>query len=386
MKSSPQREPATENVRTMKVVIRVDASVHIGTGHVMRCLTLANALRACGATVTFVCREHEGHLCEHLDASGFSVCRLPAPDGAATRPRRDDYVAWLGVPQDVDAEQTLACCHRDDAPADWLVVDHYGLDVTWENRVRSLALHTLVIDDIADRRHSCEILLDQNLNRHPEQRYRSLTPDHCRLLLGPQYALLREEFAVAASELRQRSGDVGRILIFFGGTDPSGETLKACRAVAGEISNNVTVDVVVGAVNRRCEDITRFCRNDARFRYHHRISNMAELIRDADLAVGAGGTTAWERTFLGLPTLTIAVAKNQVDGTEALAAQGAIHYLGTRDTVTEEHIAATLRALLRHPDSLLAMGQRCLDIYGPDQAPGVDWVLAAMDEVSHARA
>jgi len=113
---------------------------------------------------------------------------------------------------------------------------------------------------------------------------------------------------------------------------------------------------------------------------------MAELIRDADLAVGAGGTTAWERTFLGLPTLTIAVAENQVDGTEALAAQGAVRYLGTRDTVTEEHIAATLRALLRNPKSLLAMGQKCLDIYGPDRAPGVDWVVAAMDEVSHTRA
>ena len=152
-----------------------------------------------------------------------------------------------------------------------------------------------------------------------------------------------------------------------------------------EISDDVTVDVVVGAVNPRREDIARFCRTDARFRYHYQVSNMAELIRDADLAIGAGGTTAWERTFLGLPTMTIAVAENQVDGSEALAAQGAIRYLGTRDTVTEEHIAATLRALLTHPETLLAMGQRCLDIYGSDRTPGVDRVIAAMEEVSHAR-
>jgi len=229
------------------------------------------------------------------------------------------------------------------------------------------------------------MLLDQNLNRSPEQRYRSLVPDHCRLLLGPQYALLRDEFTAAARELRPRSGHIERILVFFGGTDSSGETLKSCRAVAAVVPNDVTVDVVVGAANPRRDDIARFCETDARFGYHCQITNMAELIRDADLAIGAGGTTAWERTFLGVPTVTIAVAENQVDGSEALAEQGAIRYLGTRHTVAEPQITATLRDLLAHPESLRAMGQRCFEIHGSDGAPGVDRVVRAMEEVSRAR-
>lgn len=384
MRSSRPSEFATESNRMTNVGIRVDASVAIGTGHLMRCLTLANALRARGSTVTFVCREHEGNLCEHVEASGFAVCRLPVSETRSSEFARDDYAAWLGVPQATDAVQTLSCLHQDGASTDWLVVDHYGLDAAWENRVRSVALNTLVIDDIANRPHACELLLDQNLNFSPDERYGSLVPEQCRLLLGPEYALLRDEFTVAASELRKRSGHIGRILVFFGGTDQSGETLKSCRAIAAVIPNDVTVDVVAGAANPCREDIVRFCRTDARFFYHHQVSNMAELIRDADLGMGAGGTTAWERTFLGLPTMTIAVAENQVSGSEALAAQGAIRYLGTRDTVTEQTIIETLQSLLTHPEMLLAMGQRCVEIHGSDRAPGVDRVIRAMKEVSHA--
>jgi UDP-2,4-diacetamido-2,4,6-trideoxy-beta-L-altropyranose hydrolase len=369
----------------MTVVIRVDASVAIGTGHVMRCLTLAKALRAGGSTVHFVCRAHEGNLCDHIVENSFAVCRLPAPKQKEARLGRDDYAAWLGVPQDTDAKQMLACRHPNEPPADWLVVDHYGLDAAWESQVRDLAANTLVIDDIANRPHVCELLLDQNLNRSPAERYRSLVPEHCRLLLGPQYALLRDEFTAVAKEPRPRSGHVGRILIFFGGTDQSGETLKSCRAVAAVAANDVTVDAVVGATNPRREDIARFCRTDARFRYHCQISNMAELMSDADLAIGAGGTTAWERTFLGLPTITVAVAANQVDGSEALNARGAIRYLGTQRSVTEQQIATTLQDLLVHQEALVTMGQRCLEIHGSDRAPGVDRVIRAMGEVSYVR-
>lgn len=370
----------------MNVVVRVDASVAIGTGHVIRCLTLANAFRSRGATVQFISRGHEGNLCDYVGESGFAVCRLPAPKQTATSLGRGDYAAWLGVPQETDAEQTLACRHPNEPPADWLIVDHYGLDAVWENQVCQLATNTLVIDDIANRPHVCELLLDQNLNRSPAERYRSLVPEQTRLLLGPRYALLRDEFTVAARELRPRCGQVGRILIFFGGTDASGETLKACRAIEVAMPDNVTVDVVVGATNPRREDIVRFCRTDARFRYHYQVSNMAELIRDADLGIGAGGTTAWERTFLGLPTMTIAVAENQVDGSEALAAQGAISYLGMGHAVTEQHITMSLQDLLIHPEALVTMEQRCLEIHGADRTPGVDRVIGAMEEVSHGRA
>lgn len=366
----------------MDVVIRVDASLAIGSGHLMRCLTLANALRARGSNVTFICREHQGHLCKHVEANGFRLCRLPAPNRTPS-PGSEDYAAWRGVSQEMDAEQTLACRHGN-PPANWLVVDHYGLDAVWERRVRELSINTLVIDDIANRPHDCHLLLDQNLSLVPHERYRSWVPAGCRLLLGPRYALLRDEFSAAARQLRTRSGHVKRILIFFGGTDLTGETLKSCRAVARVVSKSVIVDVVVGATNPYREEIEQLCRLDDRFRYHRQISNMAELIRDADLGVGAGGISSWERTFLELPTLTIAIAENQVGGSEALAQRGAIRYLGTQSTVTEGQIGRALKELLGDPEVLVIMAQRCREIHGSDRVSGVQQIIRAMDEVASA--
>ena len=367
----------------MEVVIRVDASVAIGSGHLMRCLTLAKGLRARGSTVTFVCREHDGHLCDHVEGADFSVCRLPSPAQALLPRGPEDYAAWLGVSQEMDADETASCRSGREDPADWLVVDHYGLDATWEERLRGLSKHLFVIDDIANRRHACELLLDQNLNLAPEERYRSLVPEDCRLLFGPRYALLRDEFT--SQEPRTRSGRVERILIFFGGTDPSDETLKSCRAVASVVSSDVRVDVVVGASNPRREQIARFCRADDRFTYHQQVSNMAELIHAADLALGAGGTTSWERTFLGLPTLAVAVADNQVPGSEALARSGAIHYLGTRDAATEERLVSALEELTESPEALVAMSERSLAIHGPDRASGVELVIREMEAIGRAR-
>jgi UDP-2,4-diacetamido-2,4,6-trideoxy-beta-L-altropyranose hydrolase len=369
----------------MKLVIRVDASAAIGSGHLMRCLTLANGLRARGSSVTFVCREHEGHLCDYVEADGFAVCRLPLPAHGIVPRGPEDYAAWLGVTQETDADQTSSGLAGDASPADWLVVDHYGLDATWENRVRDLSKNILVIDDIANRMHACELLLDQNLNLASNDRYLSLVPEGCRRLLGPRYALLREEFVEEGRDLRTRSGQIARILVFFGGTDPSGETLKSCRAVASVVADDVRVDVVVGASNPHREEIARFCRADARFHYHRQVSNMAELIHAADLAFGAGGTTSWERTFLGLPTVAIAVADNQVPGSEALARQGAIDYLGTREAATEARMVMALERLIGHPEEMVAMSKRCLEIHGPDRASGVELVIQEMEAIGRAR-
>ncbi|RME63691.1 MAG: UDP-2,4-diacetamido-2,4,6-trideoxy-beta-L-altropyranose hydrolase, partial [Alphaproteobacteria bacterium] len=170
----------------MRAAFRVDASRAIGTGHVGRCLTLAAALRDAGGDALFLCRAHDGHLNAKIEEAGFPVLSLPK------RNDTDDDLAhshWLGATQADDAKASIAALagHR----IDWLVVDHYGLDARWESALRRHAHRILAIDDLADRSHDCDLLLDQNFFLDAASRYDGLLPDHCRPLLGPRYAVLR---------------------------------------------------------------------------------------------------------------------------------------------------------------------------------------------------
>ena len=264
----------------MRVAFRADASLAIGSGHVMRCRALAQALQERGAQVEF------------KDESGINA-------------------------------------------VDWLVVDQYSLDAAWESRMRQKAAKILVIDDLADRRHDCDVLLDQNWFPDAERRYAGRVPARCRMLLGPRYALLRPEFSRA--DKRQRDGKVHRVLVSMGGMDPGNETSKAIRLLQGR---GVAVDVVVGAANPHREEIARRCAQ-AGFEFHLQPSNMAELMAAADLAIGAGGTTTWERCCLGLPTLQLAIALNQEAPTRALAEAGLVTYAGR--SLTEHSLLQALK-------------------------------------------
>ncbi len=316
----------TETGSHLRVVIRTDASVQIGSGHVMRCLTLADALRERGTEVHFVCRKLPGHLGEVLANKHYPVYWLPPPDADATTiPAHTAHSSWLGVPWEMDAEQIqnwLATLPE----VDWLIVDHYALDQAWESQLRPKVQRIMVIDDLADRPHECDLLLDQNLYEDMEQRYTGLVPQACRLLLGPRYALLRPEFLEARKNLRQRDGTVRRILVFFGGADPSNETAKALRAIQLLDRPDIAVDVVVGSANPHRSAIEALCAELPNTRFYCQVSNMAELMAKADLAIGAGGSVTWERFCLALPSLVISIAKNQLELIETLAKMGQVFY------------------------------------------------------------
>lgn len=202
----------------MKIVIRTDASVNIGSGHVARCLTLADKLKENAADVTFICREHAGSLCDYIAKQDFPVLKLPAgtfdPSLDGTEPLH--HAAWLGVTQEADADASINLLKRL-GKADWLIVDHYALDARWETRLRPYTGKIMVIDDIADRLHDCELLLDQNLYQNMDSRYRRLVPENCVQLLGSRYALLKPAFGVVRKRLPARDGKVKRILVFMGG-------------------------------------------------------------------------------------------------------------------------------------------------------------------------
>jgi len=304
----------------MKIIFRADASVQIGTGHIMRCLTLAGELREKGVEVAFVCRELPGNLCHVLASSGHLVQRLPYDPGQNSAP--------FDVNWEKDALETAGFINNIFEPLDWLVVDHYALDRRWEKYLRPYVKKIMVIDDLANRPHDCDLLLDQNLYKNMENRYDTLISEHCIKLLGPQYALLRPEFKEARKKLKQRQGSIQRVLIFFGGSDPTNETAKALEAISLLDHLQLKIDVVVGAANPNKERIKEKCLTMQNTTFYYQVDNMAELMAGADLAVGAGGSATWERCCLGLPSLVSILADNQYELANNLAKQGAIIYLG----------------------------------------------------------
>lgn len=349
----------------LEVAIRADASIVIGSGHIMRCLTLAERLRACHANVFFITREHEGNLCDFIASKGFEVVRLAHPKEVAheDEEKSEDaslYRHWLGTSQSHDAEQTIEIIKGYGKTVDILIVDHYALDYRWESVVSSYVKKIMVIDDLANRKHHCDVLLDQNYKLASESRYTHLVPESAYLLEGPKYALLRQEFVEARRELRKRQGTIQRILVFFGGSDPTNETSKAIDAIVSLQRDDLTVDVVVGTSNPNKHEIKQRVHSLDNFNYYEQINHMAELMALADLAIGAGGSTTWERCCLGLPALVVNIAENQKEITHNLALSNAVVDLGDAPSVTSGDIMRELRRVLDEPSMMEQWAENCL--------------------------
>ena len=313
------------------IIFRADASIQIGTGHVMRCLTLADALAAEGAACGFICRAHPGNLIDLIRSKGHIVHVLPVVDtiirdGCLDMSDPGEYAAnlihsdWLGASQALDAE-ACALILAAQSP-DWLIVDHYALDARWE---RALTLHyrkLMVIDDLADRYHACDLLLDQTFCRD-EADYLSLVPPDCRLMCGSQYALLRPEFSALRpySLERRKHPALRNLLVSMGGVDKDNVTgqvlqeLSFCRLPADS-----KITVIMGATAPWLGDV----RLQAKVMPQPTtvlvgVSNMAKLMADSDLAIGAAGATSWERCCLGLPTIMLPLAVNQAQSCRRLS-------------------------------------------------------------------
>lgn len=309
---------------------RVDASFQIGSGHVMRCLTLASELRSQGAECYFVCRNHPGHLCHVIEERGFKVHRLPldAEEPGSLNPDTDCYL-WLGASWQQDAASCVTIFAEH--PPACLVVDHYGLDHRWETAVMTGLGGTpprlLVIDDLADRRHVADLLLDQNLGRREED-YKGLVPETCRLLVGPRYAMLRPEFREwRERSLSRRTGqlELKRLLINLGGVDKDNITGQILGELAAcNLPDDLEIEVVMGATAPwRDAVITQAEAMPWDTRVTVNADDIARRMAEADLAIGAAGSTAWERCCLGLPTMIVILADNQHGIAEALAESGA---------------------------------------------------------------
>lgn len=330
------------------IAFRTDASSQIGTGHFMRCLTLADALKQRGAHIRFISCDLPMHLRDMLAAKGMELASLNSNSKAS--PAEDlAHAHWLRTSQAEDAQAAIQA--MSDRSWDWLIVDHYALDFRWESMLRQTAKRILVIDDIADRQHDCDVLLDQNFYADMQKRYTGKVPAHCQLLLGPRYALLRDEFRKLREQAKPRNGTVKKILVFFGGVDADNYTGLAIQALAAIGNKALHIDVVIGAQHPCREQIKAVCAQHG-FICHVQTGKMAELMAAADLAIGAGGSASWERCCLGLPALLVALAENQVDIAKALDSIDACVYLGTKGTVNSLAIQRAITNFLDMHDQL----------------------------------
>ena len=334
----------------MKIAFRTDSSIESGTGHFMRCLTLAIELQKQGVKICFISQNLPTHLSKMLNTKGMEYISL---NDNVIKGSIDDltHSSWLGTSQKEDAQATIQALANQ--LVDWIIVDHYALDERWESAVRKCCKKLMVIDDLADRHHDCDVLLDQNYYASMETRYNSKVPVHCQLLLGPRYALLREEFTKLHEITKPRIGTVKKILVFFGGVDADNYTNLAISALS-KINSTLQVNVVIGAQHPFREDIRNACMEHG-YIFHIQTTRMAELMAESDLAIGAGGSASWERCCLGLPALLVALAENQIEISKALHFIGACYYLGGKGGVNAHFIEHAITELLFAPDQVQAI-------------------------------
>ena len=340
------------------IAFRTDASLQIGTGHFMRCLTLADGLIQLGTHIRFISRELPAHLRDMLTAKGMEFVLL---DSNANNSHIEDlaHAHWLGSSQAQDAQTTIQALSGQSW--DWLVVDHYALDACWESALRCTTKQIMAIDDIADRQHDCDMLLDQNFYSDMDTRYTGKVPVHCRLLLGPRYALLREEFRQLHEQVKPRNRPAKRILVFFGGVDADNYTGRAIEALSEIDMSGLHVDAVIGAQHPCREPIETACRERG-FTCHVQTDKMAELMATADLAIGAGGSACWERCCLGLPALLVALAENQINIAKDLDRYGACTYIGSAKSASAEILQNAIGKLLNAPNQLRALSEKAYSL------------------------
>lgn len=380
---------------TLRIAFRTDASLQMGSGHVMRCLTLADALRAKGAQCHFISRAHPGHLMEVIRQRGHVANSLVAPvqqaqaaikigsttvqDWQPNQLYKSAHAAWLGSTWETDAQETAAVLAS--LQPDWLVVDHYALDQRWEDALATHYRQLLVVDDLADRPHRCNLLLDQNLGRQTQD-YEGLVPTHCQVLTGPHYALLRPEFAALrpySLQRRQAQPALRQLLITMGGVDQpnaTGQVLQALKPCV--LPHACRITVVMGLTAPWLQDVQKLAAlMPWPTEVVGNVNDMAQRMADSDLAIGAAGSTSWERCCLGLPTLMVVLAANQQPGAQAMEAAHAARLIGAVSDIPMQLPLAVDELIESERQSRMSLAASAVT-----DGRGVEKVLSAMGVIN----
>jgi UDP-2,4-diacetamido-2,4,6-trideoxy-beta-L-altropyranose hydrolase len=325
------------------LLFRADANVAIGTGHVMRCLALAQAWQDAGGSAIFAMAESTLAVRERLLAEGVDIVSLV---GSAEANRDPGQLVSLAEEQ----------------AAEWVVVDGYQFETGYQSKLKSAGLRVLVVDDNGHAgKYAADIVLDQNISAG-EGLYANREP-HTRLLLGPRYCMLRREFKEWRNWKREVAAVGRKVLITMGGSDPDNATARVMQSLASVEIENLEAKVVVGGSNPHFESLAAHAQKSAqRITMVGNVSGMGELMAWADVAVSAAGTTCWELCFLGLPAILVDVAKNQTLVAHELDRRGCAIHLGTFPEVAEQTIGKQLQALLNSAENRRSISQLARDL------------------------
>ena len=345
----------------MELIIRADASVFIGTGHIIRCLTLADKLNRRGVNIQFICKEEKGNLIGLIEKKGYRSHRL---------------LRSIDLAEERELTKKILK-NRSNCP-DLLIIDHYDIDISYEFPLREHVKEIMVIDDLANRRHDCDLLLDQNYSKN-DNRYNGRVPENCIQLLGSEYAILRPQFQKARENLRERDGGVNRILVFMGGVDSKDITSKVLRAINILVRSDIAIDVVIGNLNPHHDEIKILASKIPNTICHHNVEDLAKFMSSADICIGAGGTTTWERCCVGLPTITIVLAGNQKDISESLDKEGAIINLGWYQNIKEYNIKEAVEGLIDNPNKMASMSGKSRNLVDGEGVNRVCDAMVSMD-------
>ena len=294
------------------IFIRVDSSTKIGYGHLIRCLALADTLKK-SFKINFICTNLNGNLISQICKKKFEVFRFN------TKSQR------INVKK--DAEKTISIIKKYRNKKSLLILDSYILSQEWENRVKPYVKRLIVIDDLMDRKHSCDLIIDQNLHTQMNSLYTKSVPKNCIKLLGPDYAILRNQFIAQRKYAKIRSLPLKNILVSFGGSDNENHTLHALTSLK-KLNSDVNVNVVTGTANIGKKIIKNFCKKNFNYNYFEQVENMVKLMQVADLCIGSSGTTTWERCCVGLPAIAIVTSNDQKDIASAVSKNKCIINLG----------------------------------------------------------
>lgn len=318
-----------------RVIFRVDSGNHMGIGHIMRCLTLATELKKNGDEVFFITKNHKGFLTEQIK----DLFPLYILDGGVksemTSEEKKNYTAWLGEEWSQDLVKTNEII-SELGPVDLVVIDHYALDEKYERGIHCPKI--MVIDDLMDRRHDCQLLLDQNITADA-QRYSTLVNNkNTILLMGPEFSMLRPEFEEKHQLILQinQNREVKKILIFFGASDVNGDCLKIAKAIIPKFNNHYEITFILNSSHYDHNELQTFVDPYSNIKLYSFVDNLADQMLQTDLFIGAGGTTSWERACLGVATALLSVADNQTRICEELDRRKLCMYLGLSNEMTSE--------------------------------------------------
>jgi UDP-2,4-diacetamido-2,4,6-trideoxy-beta-L-altropyranose hydrolase len=353
----------------MIVIFRVDTSAQIGRGHITRCVTLAIALKEKGAEIVFICRKNPEFPYKLFKDKDFNLSLLPAYTNKLI-----DKESWLGVEELVDAEQTVEKIGT--IKPDWLIVDHYGIGYEWESLLKEHVKKLFVIDDYVSRKHNCDLFLNQNhLDDISNELNENILSENTTKLLGPQYVLLDKIYC--EHKFSKSINNSKRILLYLG-TDPDNITGQILTRLLQPEFSDLKIDIVLGGCNPFENEIRKQAESNPLIYIHDVLPDLCQLMKQADLSIGAGGATTWERMFMGVPSLIICTADNQLLTCEALYKEGLIEYAGHVNDIDIEDVVKCLKRMIdnvAHLRSLSNKGQKMVDGLGVERI--TDMLLSA---------